>query len=167
MLKWTEPTRSAEFVQAGDMCESQAGMVGRVLLVQPHSGAPIAKVEWENGHTGRAMVTTLRRVVKHFHDAEWRPVGQRVRFRLSQRAEFILSLDDSVLVSQSFPTYVRINSQTVEACIEDARVILSDLFERADADPNGFCEPASNRRTCARAARALHSTLADLNLLSK
>lgn len=56
-------THRAEWVRAGDTCESPVGMRGLVLRIVPTAGGLASvKVKWENGHTGRTTITLLRKV---------------------------------------------------------------------------------------------------------
>lgn len=57
------PTKRAEQVKVGDLCESiVGGMVGRVVRIVGRSTIATAVVKWDSGSTGRHTITTLRRV---------------------------------------------------------------------------------------------------------
>lgn len=60
----TLPTPSSEWVVAGDRCRQPfSGWTGTVLKVVPVQSCPHVVVRWDNnGHTGRVLITTVRKL---------------------------------------------------------------------------------------------------------
>ncbi len=56
------PTHSSEWVHEGDrVVMSQSGLGGVAVRVVAVRSTPHVVVRWDNGHTGRVLITQLRR----------------------------------------------------------------------------------------------------------